>query len=208
MFDAKIRPLIDPPLDRLARALAGSGVSANAVTLIGFAFGMGAAVAAALGAFWIGLALLLLNRLADGLDGALARRLGPTDFGGYLDIVLDFLVYAAIPVGFAHADPAANAPAAAVLIFSFIGTGASFLAYAILAAKRGVSTELRGRKSFYYLGGLTEGTETTVFLALCFLLPAQFALLAYVFAALCCITTVTRILAARAVFGGQQEGES
>lgn len=208
MFDARLRPLIDPPLDRLAVILAARGVTANAVTLTGFGLGLGAAAAAAAGAFWIGLALLILNRLADGLDGALARRLGPTDFGGYLDIVLDFLIYAAIPVGFALGDPTANAVPAAVLLLSFMGTGSSFLAYAILAAKRGLSTEIRGRKSFYYLGGLTEGTETILFLALCFLLPGQFPVLAYVFAALCWITTVTRILAARAVFGTRREDDS
>lgn len=200
--------MIDPPLDRLAAGIQRGGISANTVTVVGFALGLGAAGAVAVEAYWVGLGLFLANRLADGLDGALARRLGPTDFGGYLDIVLDFLVYAAIPVGFAGADSDANALAAAVLIFSFMGTGSSFLAYAILAAKRGLSTELRGRKSFYYLGGLTEGTETAAFFVLCFLLPQHFAVLAYIFAALCWITTATRILAARAVFGDRREDKT
>lgn len=205
MFDARLRPLIDPPLDRLARMLDSGGVSANATTVIGFLFGLGATASIALGHIMLGLVLLLVNRVMDGLDGAVARRRGPTDFGGYLDIVLDFLVYAAIPVGFAVFDPTRNALAAAVLIFSFMGTGSSFLAYAVIAAKRGLSTEIRGRKSFYYLGGLTEGAETIVFFVLCCVWPEHFAVLAYVFAGLCWITTVTRIAAARATFGATKE---
>jgi phosphatidylglycerophosphate synthase len=208
MFDARLRPLIDPPLNVLARALDGGGVSANAITGVGFLIGLGAAAAIGLGYVTLGLVLLLINRLLDGLDGAVARRVGPTDFGGYLDIVLDFLVYAAVPVGFAVLDPEANALPAAVLLLSFMGTGSSFLAYAVVAAKRGLSTENRGRKSFYYLGGLTEGTETIVFFVVCCLWPEHFALLAYVFAGLCWITTATRIAAARATFGSKREDES
>jgi phosphatidylglycerophosphate synthase len=208
MFDARLRPLIDPPLNALARALDGGGVSANAITGVGFLVGLGAAAAIGLGYVTLGLILLLINRLLDGLDGAVARRVGPTDFGGYLDIVLDFLVYAAVPVGFAVLDPEANALPAAVLLLSFMGTGSSFLAYAVVAAKRGLSTEIRGRKSFYYLGGLTEGTETIVFFVVCCLWPEHFALLAYVFAGLCWITTATRIAAARATFGSKREDES
>jgi phosphatidylglycerophosphate synthase len=208
MFDARLRPLIDPPLNVLARALDGNGVSANAITGVGFLIGLGAAAAIGLGYVTLGLVLLLINRLLDGLDGAVARRVGPTDFGGYLDIVLDFLVYAAVPVGFAVLDPEANALPAAVLLLSFMGTGSSFLAYAVVAAKRSLSTEIRGRKSFYYLGGLTEGTETIVFFVVCCLWPEHFALLAYVFAGLCWITTATRIAAARATFGSKREDES
>ena len=121
---------------------------------------------------------------------------GLTDLGGFLDIVLDFLIYAAVPFAFALADPAANALPAAFLIFSFMGTGSSFLAYAIMAAKRGIATELRGRKSLYYLGGLTEGTETIVAFVLACLWPAWFPLIAWTFGALCWLTTATRIVVA------------
>ena len=193
MLDARLRRLIDPPLDRLSAPLVARGVSANAVTVAGFAIGLGAAAAIAGRAYLLGLVLLLLNRLCDGLDGAIARRRGLTDLGGFLDIVLDFLIYAAVPFAFALADPAANAPAAAFLIFSFMGTGSSFLAYAIMAAKRGVSTELRGQKSLYYLGGLTEGTETILAFVLACLWPALFPWIALIFGLLCWLTTATRI---------------
>jgi phosphatidylglycerophosphate synthase len=196
VLDARLRRLIDPPLERLSAPLAARGVSANAVTVAGFIIGLGAAAAIAWQAWLLGLALLLLNRLADGLDGALARRRGLTDLGGFLDIVLDFLIYSAVPFAFALADPAANALPAAFLIFSFMGTGASFLAYAVMAAKRGVATEVRGRKSLYYLGGLTEGAETIFAFVLACLWPALFPWIALIFGLLCWITTATRIAVA------------
>jgi phosphatidylglycerophosphate synthase len=196
MLDASLRRLIDPPLERLAGPLVARGLSANAVTLIGFAFGLCAMAAIALQAYLLGLGLLLVNRLCDGLDGALARRLGLSDLGGFLDIVLDFIVYSGVPLAFALADPARNGLAAAFLIFSFVGTGTSFLAFAIMAAKRGLATELRGRKSLYYLGGLTEGTETIAAFVLACLLPGWFPVIAWVFGGLCWLTTATRITVA------------
>jgi phosphatidylglycerophosphate synthase len=192
MLDARLRRMIDPPLDRLAAGLEG-GLGANAVTTLGLAIGLLAVIALASQAFVAALILILINRLFDGLDGALARRKGPSDLGGFLDITFDFIFYSAVPFGFALADPAANGLAAAFLIFSFVGTGSSFLAFAVMAAKRGLSTELRGRKSIYYLGGLTEGSETIAAFVLACLLPAHFPLIALVFGVLCWITTATRI---------------
>jgi phosphatidylglycerophosphate synthase len=196
MLDARLRRLIDPPLDRLCGPLGRYGISANLVTIAGFAVGLGAMAAIAGKAYGLGLGLLLLNRLLDGLDGALARRAGITDLGGFLDIVGDFIVYAGVPMAFALADPGANALAAAFLIFSFIGTATSFLAFAVMAAKRGITTELRGRKSLYYLGGLTEGSETILAFVLACLWPAWFPLIAWVFGGLCWLTTATRVAVA------------
>jgi phosphatidylglycerophosphate synthase len=200
MIDARLRRSIDPLLDRLGRPLAARGIGANEVTLLGFAAGLGAVPAIAAGAYGLALALILTGRILDGLDGAVARASSPTDFGGFLDIVCDFIVYAAVPFGFALSDPE-NALAATFLAFSFMGTGSSFLAYAVLAAKRGVTTEIRGRKSFYYLGGLTEGFETILCFMLMCLVPSAFVPIAWIFGALCWITTLTRILAARDAFG-------
>jgi phosphatidylglycerophosphate synthase len=196
VLDARLRRLIDPPLDRLSAPLAAHGLSANAVTIAGFVIGLGAALAIAERAYMLGLGLLLLNRLFDGLDGAVARHRGLTDLGGFLDIVLDFLIYSAVPFAFALADPDANALPAAFLIFSFVGTGSSFLTFAIMAAKRGIATDLRGRKSLYYLGGLTEGAETIGALVLACLWPALFPWIALAFGLLCWLTTATRIAVA------------
>src|SRR5690242_482335 len=197
MFDARIRRWIDPPLDRLGAALARCGVGANAVTVAGFLLGAGAWAALAAGAYPLALALIAANRAADGLDGAIARRAGTTDLGGYLDIVLDFLFYAGVPFFFAVGRPETALPAA-FLVFSFVGTGTSFLAFAAVAAKRGLTTEARGRKSIYYLGGLTEGAETIVLFVLICLLPAHFDVLAWVFGGLCWVTTAGRVAAAAA----------
>ena len=192
MFDARLQPLLRQGFAPLAERLASLGVGADAVTLFGFALGTSAAIAVGLGATTTGLLLLLLNRLADGLDGALARQLGPTDRGAFLDIALDFAVYALFPLGFAFADPAHNALAAAALIAAFIGTGSSFLAFAAVAAGRNMKAPTFPTKGIYYLGGLTEGTETIVAFAVMGLWPAEFAAIAWTFAALCGITTLTR----------------
>ena len=178
MLDKAIQQALRPAMVRAGAALVRRGVTADAVSLAGFVTGMAAALAIGLQQFLAGLALLLISRLLDGLDGAVARASAPTDRGGFLDITLDFLFYAAIPLGFAFADPAANALPAAVLLASFIGTGSSFLAFAALAEKRGLTDTALPGKSFYFLGGLTEATETiAAFVAMC-LWPQWFGAIA------------------------------
>lgn len=195
MLDAAMRRLIDRPLEAAARPVAAAGVPANAITLAGLALGLLAVPLIAWESYALALVAILASRFADGLDGAVARLRGPTEFGGYLDIVCDFVFYAAVPFGFALARPE-NAVAAAFLMLAFVGTGSSFLAYAIVAAKRGLETARRGRKSFYHLGGLTEGTETIAAFAAFCLFPDSFPVLAWIFGALCCVTTLTRVAAA------------
>lgn len=203
MIDAALQPLQRRLLHGPATWLAGRNVAPDHLTLAGFALGVLAVPALAVG--WYGLALLLiaLNRLADGLDGAVARAgAGGSDRGAFLDIALDFVFYALVPLGFALADPAANALPAAVLITAFVGTGSSFLAFSVVAAKRGLSAPRFARKGIYYLGGLTEGFETIVFFAAVCLFPGWFAPLAYGFAAACGLTTVLRWVQGWSVFSG------
>ncbi len=195
MFDRIALDLLRPGITRLAHGLARARVQADHVTLAGFAIGMAGAAAIVLHAFGVGLALLLTSRLFDGLDGALARITTATDRGAFLDISLDFIFYASIPLAFALADPAANGLPAAVLLAAFVGTASSFLAFAVLAAQRGLKSVVYPNKGIYYLGGLTEATETLVCFALMCLWPAQFALWAYGFAALCLLTIATRLWA-------------
>jgi phosphatidylglycerophosphate synthase len=191
LLDARLRPIIDPPLNRAGRALARAGVTANALTFTGLALGLGGAAAIALGQIGWGLALIIANRLLDGLDGAVARARGPSDFGGYCDIVADFAFYVSVPLGFGILSPANTLPAA-VLIASFVLTGVSFLAFAVIAGKRGATTEAHGKKSFFYSTGLAEGTETiAVFIAMC-LWPAAFPVIAYGYAGLCALTVIQR----------------
>jgi len=193
MFDRSVSLRIAPVILRLARQAKRAGLSANQLTLLGFALGVLAALLIAFQAYLLGAVAILASRLMDALDGAVARLTKPTDAGAFLDIALDFVFYASIPLAFAFSDPARNALPAAVLLAAFIGTGSSFLAFAVLAAKRGLSNLATPNKSFYFLGGLTEATETLIcFIAMC-LWPGVFIELAYGFAALCAITTVTRI---------------
>jgi phosphatidylglycerophosphate synthase len=193
MLDRHVHPHLKPVLNRLVEKLDKPTLTADGLTLMGFAIGVLALPFLALGWYLAALTAIVLNRLLDGLDGALARRRGITDAGGFLDIALDFLFYALVPFGFALAAPSENAMAAAWLLFAFMGTGSSFLAFAALAAKHDIDNPGYAHKSFYYLGGLTEGTETILLFALCCLFPMHFALFAWIFGALCWLTTTTRI---------------
>ena len=195
MLDGALRRFIEPPLDRMARPLARAGIPANAVTLGGFAVGLAAVPFIALGGYGWGLLAILVNRFADGLDGAVARQQGSTDLGGYLDIVCDFIFYGTVVFGFVLGDPEAHLPGA-FLLLSFIGTGGSFLAFAALAARRNLETIARGQKSLYYLGGLTEGTETILFFVASCLFPDFFPVFAWIFGAACWITTLSRVATA------------
>jgi phosphatidylglycerophosphate synthase len=199
MFDARLRPLIDPPLNATGHWLAGKGVTANMVTLASLIPALMAAFAIANNAYSLGLAAIAVNRVMDGLDGAVARTGRMTDLGGYLDILADFAFYVAVPVGFGLAAPE-NTLAALVLVASFTLTGISFLAYATLAAKRGETTQAHGAKSFFYSTGLAEGTETiAVFIAMC-IWPQHFAIMAYAYAALCLLTVAQRTMIAARTF--------
>lgn len=196
MLDGLMRRLIDPPLDRVGRALAARGVSADAVTLAGLVLGLGAGALVALGAPIAALVLVLASRLADGLDGAIARATQRTDFGGYLDIVCDFSFYAALPLGFVLLDPGANGAAGAFLLAAFYVNGGSFLGFAILAERRGLQTQARGLKSLYFTGGLLEGTETIAFFVVLCLWPSAFVPLALAFGALTLVTACARMVLA------------
>ena len=193
MLDRTLTALIKPGIARLAQGLHSLGLRANQVTVAGFLIGLCAAFLIAGQAYLAGVVAIFISRLCDALDGALARLTQATDAGGFLDIALDFLFYASIPLAFAVADPAHNALPAAVLLAAFIGTGSSFLAFAVIAAQRGLKNLDVPDKSFFFLGGLTEATETLACFAAMCIWPQHFATLAYGFAALCALTTVTRI---------------
>ena len=192
MIDVQIRKVIDKPLTLIAKLALQAGLTANKLSFIGFGLGVIAALSIITGLFAAALIFILLSRLCDGLDGTLARLTKPTDQGAFLDIALDFLFYSLIPLSFAIYNPDWALPAA-FLIFSFVGTGASFLAYAIIAEKTKIKEKEGRRKGFYYLGGLTEGAETIAILCAFCLFPAYFPYLAYGFGCLCLLSTALRI---------------
>ncbi|WP_063656700.1 CDP-alcohol phosphatidyltransferase family protein [Aliivibrio fischeri] len=193
MLDSFSIKVIRWPLAQSAKLINKLGITANQTTLFGFVLGCLAFPALIAEQYLLALVFIVLNRICDGLDGALARIQGITDAGGFLDISLDFLFYSLIPFGFVLANPDQNAIAGAFLIFSFVGTGSSFLAFAIMASKQGIDNPVYKHKSLYYMSGLTEGTETIAcFIAFC-LFPTHFSIIAYVFGAACWFTTFTRI---------------
>ncbi|MGI9355788.1 MAG: CDP-alcohol phosphatidyltransferase family protein [Rhizobiaceae bacterium] len=200
MLDAGIRKIIDPALNAGGRWLAAREVTANAVTWAGFGIGAAAAIAISFSWFWTGLVLLLLSRICDGLDGAVARAGLKSDLGGFLDIVLDFAFYGLIPVAFILVDPVANGIAGSLLLLSFYGNGASFLTFALMAEKRGIGEEERGSKSLFYTTGLTEATETIAAFVLMCIFPSWFDVIAYVFTAMVVFTTVNRLRQAYEMF--------
>ena len=193
MLDRFSIQVLRKPLTQIAVQIDKLGITANQVTLFGFVIGCFTLPALIAEHYTIALIFILFNRICDGLDGALARIQGITDAGGFLDISLDFLFYSLVPFGFILANPEQNAIAGALLIFSFIGTGSSFLAFAIMASKQGIENPVYKYKSLYYMSGLTEGTETIGCFILFCLLPQHFSMIAYIFAAACWFTTFTRI---------------
>jgi phosphatidylglycerophosphate synthase len=195
MFDAKLRPLLNPALDAAARTIIKTGVSANIITLFGAILGLAAGIAIAQERYGLGIMLILANRILDGIDGRVAKIKGPTEFGGYLDSLCDHLFYVAVPVGFGMSKTG-NLPPSLLLVAAFTLTAVSFLALAAILARTEVDDGAHGPKAFIYSTGLMEGAETIViFITMC-LFPQYYAALAYAFAALCMLTICQRILSA------------
>ena len=194
MLDKFITPIIKPLLTPVVMLMHKRGITADQLTVVGFLVGLLAVPLLAFEMWYGALVAIALNRILDGLDGALARYANQSSSaGGFLDITLDFLFYAAIPLGLILANPEQNAIAGSLLLATFIGTGSSFLAFAIAAEKFKLEKPQFKYKSFYYLNGLTEGTETiALFIAFC-IWPQHFAVMASIFAIACGITIFTRI---------------
>ncbi len=198
MFDPIFARILRAPLARGAEALAERRFTATQVTLAGFAAGLLCACAVAYGYYFVGLLFLVANRVADGVDGTLARLSQPTDFGAYLDMVLDFVAFTAIAGSFAAAKPE-HAVAAVVLVSSLMGVAATFLGFAVIAASRGLIADAR-EKPFTLAGGIVETSEITVFLLVVLVWPDLFPTAAWIFSAACWITMGQRIAEARATF--------
>ena len=191
MLDRRINKISHPIMNGLASHIPIQ-ITANTVTLVGFAVGVMVVPLLWFKLYSEAMAVILVNRFFDGLDGAVARKFGATNLGGYLDITCDFIFYSLVIMGFALTDWENNGLAASFLIFSFVGTGSSFLAFAAAAEKQGISSNAHGIKEFYYLGGLTEGTETILFFVVICIYPTIFPVLAVVFGSICWITVIGR----------------
>ena len=193
MFDRQIQKHTQRPLQYIAKLFL-KFISANLMTLIGFSFGVLVCFSIIFDQYLIAIIFLFLNRLSDGLDGAMARLQNPTPLGGYLDIVLDFLIYGGFVLSFGITEQN-NTLLSMVLLFCYIGTGSTFLAKAaILPSLTNQNLKEAIPKSFHYAVGLVEGTETIAFMVLCLLFPNMFIYFSFIFIVLCLITIVFRII--------------
>ena len=193
MFDRQIQKYTQKPLQYIAKLFL-KFISPNHMTLIGFSFGVLMCLSIIIDQYLIAIIFLFLNRLADGLDGTMARLQTPTPLGGYLDIVLDFLIYGGFVLSFGVTEQN-NTLTSMILLFCYIGTGSTFLAKAaILPSLTNQNLNEEIPKSFHYAVGLVEGTETIVFMVLCLLFPNLFIYFSFIFIILCLITIVFRII--------------
>ena len=200
MFDHLLRGVKDRLMSPLAMLL--RGVPPNLISVIALMLGLGAAVAASRAAFGVGLALWLANRITDGLDGTVARVADrQSDFGGYLDILLDFVVYAAIPVGFGIQSSDRDVLLwAVVLEGTFFVNACSWMYLSAVLEKRAAGARACGELTTVTMPpALVAGFETVVFYALFFLLPARLELLFGLMATLVGINVVQRLVWARRV---------
>ena len=193
MIDHRLLPFVEFVLRPVATYLVEKKVTANTITITGFLIGIFSLPLIIFGFFKLAILTIIFNRLLDGIDGIVARRRGISDNGAFLDISLDFIFYASIPLAFGLYDPAKNSLYACILLFSFFGTGSTFLAFSIMAERRKISSSLFSSKGFNYLGGLMEGTETLIFILLMCVFPNYFSVLAMIFSFLCVISTCIRM---------------
>ena len=194
MLDPLLNKILRPPLAIAAKPLTRLGITADQVTIFGFVLGILAVPAIIAEQFNLALVLILLNRVCDGLDGAVARQTYSSDAGGFLDISLDFIFYSAIVFAFIVSHTEQNAVASSLLMLSFTATGSCFLAFAIMASKHNIDNPHYPNKSMHYMGGLAEGFETIVVLCLFCLVPQHFVPIALFYTAACCITAGVRIV--------------
>tara|TARA_A100001011_G_scaffold369052_1_gene423986 strand:- start:209 stop:814 length:606 start_codon:yes stop_codon:yes gene_type:complete len=190
MFDNQINNFLSSPKKNIAVKLKNFGFSANFLTFISFNFSLLTFVFIIMGYFNFAIIFFIMSRISDGFDGEVARLNEVTQFGGYIDIVSDFLGYAIIPFGFIIYNQD-NSFAGSLLLVAFIGTSSTFLTFAIYKKEL---NEKKIKKSFYYSYGLIEGFETIIFFILILLFHEHFIFLTYFFSFLCFMTTLQRLL--------------
>ena len=193
MIDAKLNNFLRPYLSFLAKIIIKLNISANIITFLGFFFGL-CCFYSIINFYFTGAFLfLVLNRFCDGLDGAVARLLGPTDIGAFYDITLDFIFYSLFPIAFIFLD-INNAYAICFLLLSFVSTQTTFLTSAWIIEKNKILVSTKQKKSFFYIGGITEGFETIICFILMLLFYESVELIAYIFGTLCWITSISRLI--------------
>lgn len=199
MFDSTLRPLKDKLAAPLAEAI-GTRLAPDTISLLAFVSGLGCTAALILGYRWLALMFWLLNRLLDGLDGLLARHNGhSSDAGAYLDIMLDFVVYATIPLAMAWTEPALAYPVALLLAMFYLNS-ASWMYLSALLEKRGANAVAQGEITIVSMpSGVVEGSETIVFYILFILIPSWRLVLILLLAGLTLLGALIRFVQGLAI---------
>lgn len=182
--------------DATGKKLAKMGVSANLISILGFIIGIFAINFLSLEMYGYALLCILLNRVFDAVDGAIARHSEITDFGVFLDAALDYIFYAGVIFGFALANPEQNAIAACFLMFAFASAACAMLAYAVIAYKNNSNEKLELNQSPFYLGGFAQGFETFIALIILCIIPVWFMPIAIILGALSLVKTLSVVAAA------------
>ena len=199
MIDKKINDFLNPLLFCIAKVISKLKISANFVTLLSFVSGLVCFFYIINSNFTLALIFFFFNRLFDGLDGAVARINGQSDLGAFYDIISDFFFYALFPVGFIFHD-LENSYSIFFLLLSFVSTQTTFLASAWILEKYKYIILLEYKKSFFYIGGLTEGFETIICFILMLIFNDLVYIIAYIFGTLCFLTALFRIFYIREMF--------
>ena len=199
MIDKKINNYLKPYLFYVAKILCKYNITANFITLIGSISGFLCFFFIIKSNFMLAFLFLFLNRLFDGLDGAIARLVGETDLGAFYDIISDFIFYCLFPIAFIFIN-IDNAYSICFLLLSFVATQSTFLASAWLLEKNKIFISKKYTKSFFYIGGITEGFETIICFSLMLLFNNSIDLISYCFGTLCWITFIFRVFYIRKIF--------
>lgn len=192
MFDEQMRLTKDTVFNPLARLLAG--LSPWVFSGLGLVAGIAAALALWQQAYGVGFSLWFLNRVFDGLDGAVARIRGTqSDLGGYIDIIVDFVVYALIPVGLVLGRSSAAAHLSLIfLLCTYYVNGASWMYLAAILEKRNLRHADR-LTTITMPAGIIGGTETIIFYTLFIIFPGQIPWLFGLFGLLIILTILQRL---------------
>ena len=150
MIDKKINNYLKPYLFYLAKILFRFNISANSITLIGFISGFCCFFFIIKSNFILAFLFLFLNRLFDGLDGAIARLVGETDLGAFYDIISDFIFYCLFPIAFIFIN-IDNSYSICFLLLSFVATQSTFLASAWLLEKNKIFISKKIQNLFFIL---------------------------------------------------------
>ena len=154
MLDQKFNLLFRPVLTKFATIFLKYQISPNQITLFSFTLGIFCFIFLSLGFIYTAFLFFLLNRIFDGVDGALARLKEPTDLGGFYDIISDFLIYALLPLALFYS----------IIIISFYVIITNifyrnmfyFFNYSLDFWEKKIKIEQLSKKSFFYSEGLIE----------------------------------------------------